>query len=176
VSDLIKAIKYKNLDEARSILEQSLDSPPANDIFDDNGEEPQGLLSVIPEDRLSEEQFYQLFGIKKGVLIEVEKIEYSGYGPPADEQDYLGFISEECAYVTKGCRLDIEIDGCPNGARDIHHLEAMVMDAEHPLNRWDLIERLKLNQDWDFDDLFDLIIQGEISAQEIDEMIHKGIQ
>ena len=67
MSEVIKAIKYKNLDEARRILAENLEPPPEKDILDDGGEEPQGLLSVIPEDRLSEEQFYHLFGIKKGV-------------------------------------------------------------------------------------------------------------
>lgn len=176
VSELLKAIKYKNLDEARTVLEQVLGSSNETKIFDDDGDEPQGLLSVIPEDRLTEEQFNKLFGIKKGVLIEVERISYSGYGPPAEEQDYMGFISEECAYVVKGCRLEIEITGCPDRARDIHHLEAMVMDSEHPLNRSDLAERLNLRPNWDFEDLFDLILQGRISAEEIDRLIHQGIQ
>ena len=88
----------------------------------------------------------------------------------------MGFISEECAYVVKGSRLKIEISDCPQHARDIHHLEAMVMDGLHPLNRWDLTERLHLQDNWDFDDLFDLIVRGEKSAQDIDEMIHQGIQ
>jgi hypothetical protein len=172
----MKAIKYKNLDEARKVLESSLSTPLNKDIFDDDGEEPQGLLSVVPEDRLSDEQFNQLFGIKKGVLIEVEKIPYSGFGPPAEEADYMGFISEQSAYVVKGCRLQIEIRDCPNAAKDIHHLEAMVIDNQHPLNRWDLAERLGLDSNWDFDDLFELILRREKTAEEIDRLIHQGIQ
>jgi len=176
MNKLLKAIKYKNLDEALFVLKKILGDEVKSDIFDDDGVEPQGLLSIIPEDRLTDEQFYQLFDTKKGDLIEVKKISYSGFGPPAEEQDYMGFVSEECAYVVKGCRLAIEISDCPNQARDIHHLEAMVLDGLHPLNREDLAERLQLQANWDFDDLFDLILQGEKSAQEIDQMIHQGIQ
>ena len=176
MKEILKALQYKNLDEARRVIAENLENPPSRDIFDDNGEEPQGLLSAIPEERLPEEQFYRLFGIKKGVLIEVERISYTGYGPPAEEEDYMGFISEQCAYVVKGGRFDIDIEGCPQGAQDIHHLEAMVLDGLHPLNRWDLAERLHLAGDWDFDDLFYLIVRGEKTAQEIDELIHQGIQ
>jgi hypothetical protein len=173
---LFKGIRYRSLDEARKVMADGLDSPPEQDIFDDDGEEPQGLLSIIPEDLLPEEDFLRLFGTKKGTLIEVEKIEYSGFGPPADEEYYMGFVSKECAYVVKGCHYPIEISDCPYQARDIHHLEAMVMDALHPLNSEDLAERLQLSLDWDFDQLFDLIAAGEITADEIDKLIHLGIQ
>jgi hypothetical protein len=169
----MKAIQYRNLDEARSVLAQFGET---TDVFDDGGEEPQGLLSVIPEDSLSEKSFYRLFDTKKGTLIEVEKIEYSGFGPPADEQNYMGFISKECAYVIKGCHHSIEIESCPYNARDIHHLEALVMDSVHPLNAEDLAGRLELPPDWDFDQLFELIAAGQTTAEEIDKLIHQGIQ
>lgn len=172
--ETLKAIKYRNLDQALEALAHCIDSPPP--IFDDGGQEPQGLLAVTPEDRLPEEVFYQLFGLKEGVLVEVERIFYSGYGPPAEETDYMGFIADNLAYVLVGCRYAIEIDNCPAGASDIHHLEALVMDHEHPINRDHVAEKLRLPMSWDFDDLFDLVIQGQYTGEEIDRVIHQGIQ
>jgi len=83
MKEVLKAIQYKNLDEAQRILAESIDG--ATPIFDDAGEEPQGLLSIIPQDRLPENEFIRLLDANKGVLVEVEKISYSGYGPPAEE-------------------------------------------------------------------------------------------
>lgn len=54
---LLKAIQYRNLDEARKVLSRVADQEVVRRVFDDQGEEPQGLLSVIPEDRLPEEMF-----------------------------------------------------------------------------------------------------------------------
>jgi len=176
MSKLLKAVQYKNLDEARTVLREHLPELPDEKILDDGGSEPQGLLSVLPEDRLPEQSFYKLFGLEKGTLIEVERIAYSGYGPPADEENYMGFATEECAYVVKGCHYPIEIEDCPQQALDIHHLEALVMDSLHPLNEVDLARRLNLSAQWDFDDLFDLIAAGKITGTEIDKLIHQGIQ
>ena len=176
MSELLKAVQYKNLDEAQAVLREYLPELSDGKTLDDGGSEPQGLLSVVPEDRLPEEAFYKLFGLKKGTLIEVERIGYSGFGPPADEAHYMGFVTEEIAYVVKGCRYPIEIEDCPQKARDIHHLEALVMDSLHPLDAADLARRLGLSAEWDFDDLFDLISEGEITANEIDRLIHQGIQ
>ncbi len=174
MKEVLKAIQYKNLDEAQEILAESMDG--TIQIFDDAGEEPQGLLSVIPQDRLPESEFYRLLDTKKGVLVEVEKISYSGYGPPAEEHDYMGFVSENVAYVLKGFCLPVEIENCPLGARDIHHLEAMVMDREHPLDRAQLAQRFELSSEWDFDSLFDLIAQGQCTAEEIDRLIHDQLE
>jgi len=176
MTTLIKAIQYRNLDEARLVLKDVHNHSLEHEIFDDDGEEPQGLLSVIPEDLLSEEGFLKLFESGKGTLVEVERIEYAGFGPPADEENYMGFGSRECAYVVKGCHYPIEIADCPHKARDIHHLEALVLDAVHPLNTADLARRLELPGTWDFDVLFDLIADGQITAEEIDRLIHLGIQ
>ena len=170
---VIKAIRYRNLDEARRLLKEA--ACPI-DPFDDGGSEPQGLLAVTPEDRLPEENFFRLFGAKKGILVEVEKIFYSGYGPPAEEEDYMGFVTEKVAYVLKGCRLPVEIDNCPQGAHDLYHLEALVMDQKHPLNRQDLQKRLQLKPDWDFQEILELIVEGKYTAREIDRLIHQGIQ
>jgi hypothetical protein len=175
MSVLISAVKFKNLDEARRVLRE-VSGRPDLEVFDDAGAEPQGLLAVVPEDRVDEETFYRLFGQKRGASIKVERIPYSGYGPPAEEPDYMGFISEQTAYVVKGRRLPIEIENCPDGATDIHHLEALVMDRLHPLNRADLAKRLDLSRNWDFDDLFDLIVKGQLTAQDVDRLIHQGIQ
>jgi hypothetical protein len=175
MSASIPAIKFRNLDEARAVLRE-LSGNSALDPFDDDGAEPEGLLAVLPEDRVDEELFYRLFEQKKGISVRVEKIRYSGYGPPAEEASYMGFASENIAYVLEGCRLPIEISNCPNGAKDIHHLEALVMDHEHPLNRDDLAEKLSLAKDWDFEDLFDLIAARNLTAQEVDRLIHQGIQ
>lgn len=172
MKEVLKAIQYKNLDEAQRILAESMDG--TIQILDDAGEEPQGLLSIIPQDRLPENEFYRLLDAKKGILVEVEKISYSGYGPPAEENDYMGFVSENVAYVLKGFCLPVEIRNCPQGARDIHHLEAMVMDREHPLDRAHLATNLQLPSEWDFDSLFDLIAQGQCTAEEIDRLIHEG--
>ncbi len=172
MKEVLKAIQYKNLEEARKILAECMDG--TIQIFDDAGEEPQGLLSVIPQDRLPENEFSRLLDAKKGVLVEVEKISYSGYGPPAEENDYMGFVSENVAYVLKGFCLPVEIQNCPQGARDIHHLEAMVMDREHPLNRAHLAKDLQLPSEWNFDNLFALIAQGQCTAEEIDRLIHEG--
>jgi hypothetical protein len=169
------AIKFRNLDEARAVLREFSGNSEL-DPFDDAGAEPEGLLAAIPEDRVGEEVFYRLFDQKRGTSVRVEKIPYSGYGPPAEESSYMGFVNENVAYVLEGCRLPIEISSCPNGAQDIHHLEALVMDHEHPLNREDLAEKLKLAEDWDFDDLFELIAARQLTAQEIDGLIHQGIQ
>lgn len=176
MEQVIRAIRYRNLDEARKILRDFLLNRANSDIFDDGGIEPQGLLAVVPEDRLSEEEFHRLFESKKGILVEVEKISYSGYGPPAEEEDYMGFATENAAYVLKGCRFAVEIEACPQGARDIHHLEALVMDHQHPLNHEDLGNKLRLGPNWDFVEVFTLISEGKYTAQEIDQLIHKGIQ
>lgn len=171
----LQAIKYRNLREAREVLSGVMDNTSAGEIFDDDGEDPQGLLTVIPEDRLSEEIFYRLFGMNKGTMVNVEIIPYSGFGPPAQEEHYMGFISEECAYVLEGEHLPIEIISCPLGARDIHHLEAMVRENEHPMNREYVEKKLKLPPDWDFEDLFELIIEGKSSGEELDRLVHRGI-
>ncbi|MDA2928539.1 hypothetical protein MYX84_01110 [Acidobacteria bacterium AH-259-O06] len=171
---VLKAIRYKNLDEAQRVLKEMDDAE--RDVLDDGGEEPQGLLAIVPEDRLPEEKFNRLFDTKKGTLVQVEKIPYPGYGPPAEERDYMGFVSENVAYVLKGCRLPVEIDNCPQGAKDIHHLEAMVMDHQHPINRDQLARKLELPPGWNFEDLFTLILEGRYTAEEIDRFIHQGIQ
>jgi hypothetical protein len=176
MATILKAIQYKNLDEARAVIRAKIGVLPEGDLFADSGDEPQGLLSIIAEDMLSDEDFHRLLDEKRGTLIEVERIEYSGFGPPADDEHYMGFVSREHAYVVKGCRHPIEIFDCPCNARDIHHLEAMVLDAEHPLNEEDLALRLELPNDWDFDRLFELIVEGQITAEEIDKLIHMGIQ
>lgn len=175
MSASIPAIKFRNLDEARAVLRESSGNSEL-DPFSDGGAEPEGLLAVITEDRIDEELFYRLFELKKGVSVRVEKIRYSGYGPPADESSYMGFVTENIAYVLEGCRFPIEISNCPNGAEDIHHLEALIMDHGHPLNREDLAEKLGLPEDWDFEDVFDLISNRGITAQEVDRLIHQGIQ
>ncbi len=172
MKEVLKAIQYKNLDEARRILKEILDD--ASQVLDDAGDEPQGLLSVVPLDRLLEEQFHRLLERKKGVLVEVEKITYTGYGPPAEEQDYMGFVNENVAYVLKGCHLPVEIENCPQGAKDIHHLEAMVMDRQHPINRAHMAKKLELPSGWDFDVLFEWIAQGRCTAEEIDRIIHES--
>lgn len=170
VMEILKAIQYKNINQALSVLEDLLDQPP--DLFDDQGSEPQGLLTVIPEDRLPEESFYRLLDQKKGTLVNVEKIPYSGYGPPAQEDDFMGFVGEKLAYILVGCRLPIEIENCPDGARDIHHLEAMVMDGQHSFDTDHLSRELGLSGNWDFDQLFQLIVAGTCTAELIDQLLH----
>ncbi len=170
----LSAVRYRNLDEAKEVLARAWGQDPAP-VFDDGGEEPQGLLAVIPEDRVPEEVFVRLFEEKKGTGVQVEKIEYSGYGPPAQEPDYMGFVSQNTAYVLEGCRVPIEIRSCPVGAVDIHHLEAMVIDGEHPLERDILASKLGLPRDWDFELLFDLLSQGSTTAEEIDLAIHQSV-
>lgn len=174
--EVIKAIQYRSLDEAKEILEKATGRTELLEVLDDAGEEPEGLLSVIPEDRVGEEVFIRLVNAEKGVLVEVERVPYSGYGPPAAEGDYMGYVSEQSAYVMKGCRLPVEIEDCPEGARDFHHLDAMVLDGQHPINREDLADRLDLPANWDFDTLFEMILDDRISAEEIDRAIHRGIQ
>ena len=169
----MKAIRYRNLDEARQAL-QSLSEPPARDVLDDAGHEPLGLLSVIAEDLVGEELFYRMFDGKNGTLVEVERIDYSGFGAPAEEDDYMGFANGRFAYVLSGKRLPIEILDCPLAAVDIHHLEAQVLDGEHPLDRTAVASTLQLSESWDFDDLWELIRTGELTAQEVDELIHKS--
>ena len=172
--DFVKAIRYKTIAEAKWALAEVLDG--SSQFFDDGGEEPQGLLTVVPEDEIGEEVFYRLLDGRQGILLEVEKIAYSGYGPPAEDEDYMGFISRNIAYVLKGCRLAIEIKKCPQGAQDIHHLEAMIQDSEHPIDPEQLARRLELPSNWDFDHLFELILQGQSTAEEIDQLIHRDIQ
>lgn len=168
----MKAVRYKSLDEARRALREALQCHDLPDFFDDEGEEPQGLLSVIPEDRLPVEDFVRLFSLDKGVLVEVERVPYSGYGPPAEEDDYMGFASERTAYILAGCRLPIDIEGCPLGAADIHQLEAMILDGEHPFDGERLARRLGLPDGWSFDSLFDAIAAGHLTAEEVDRAIH----
>ena len=96
---LIKAIRYKNIDEAEEALSTVMEG--AFRLFDDDGEDPQGLLTVVPDDEIEEKLFYRLVDARNGILLEVEKITYSGYGPPAEEDDYMGFISRKIAYVLK---------------------------------------------------------------------------
>lgn len=171
----LKAIQFKSLDEAAQVLEAAGRSDLAQSLFDDAGEEPQGLLSVIPSDLVGEELFYRLFDQKKGTLVEVERISYGGFGPPAEAADYMGFVSSRCAYVLRGRHLPVEIADCPWGAADVHHLEALVLDGQHPLDRADLARRLDIDPDWHFEDLFQLILMGERTAQEIDRLIHLGV-
>lgn len=170
----LSAVKYRNLDEAKEVLARVSDQETVG-VLDDDGEEPQGLLAVIPEDRVADEIFVKLFNEKKGAVVQVEKIRYSGYGPPAEETDYMGFVSQNTAYVLEGCRVPIEISGCPLGAVDIHHLEAMVIDGEHPLERNILASKLGLPPDWDFELLFDLLSQGSATAEEVDQLIHQSV-
>ncbi|MEE8586487.1 MAG: hypothetical protein V3T83_16720 [Acidobacteriota bacterium] len=176
MTTFLKAIRFKNLDEAQQVLSGFVSPQEVAQALGDEGREPQGLLSAVTEDRLPEEVFCRLLDERKGLLIEVEKIGYSGYGPPAQEQDYMGFVKRRTAYVLRGRRWKIEIRKCPQGARDIHHLEALVLDRQHPLNRPDLARRLDLSEDWDFEDLFGLIAARQYSAQELDRLIHRGIQ
>lgn len=173
--ETLRAVQFRSLDEVRGVLQTIGAADRAAAVLDDAGEEPQGLLSIICEDQLPEELFYKLFGLEKGVLIEVERIAYEGYGPPAGEEEYAGFISRKMAYVLKGCRIPIEIMDCPLGALDIHHLEAQVLDGEHPVDRDDLAYRLRLQTNWDFDDLFALLTRGVTTANEIDRLIHEGL-
>lgn len=175
VSRLLKAIQFRNLDEALKMVEELLGTAVARQVLDDDGEEPQGLLTVVPEDRLSEEDFHKFFGQKSGVLVEVEKIAYSGYGPPAEENDYMGFVSEQAAYILKGRRLPVQITNCPHGATDIHHLDAMILDGEHPINWEDLSKRLSLSAEATFDDIFERLCDGALTADEVDEAIHRGL-
>jgi hypothetical protein len=173
MTELLKAVKFRNLDEAKQVLGQLVS--PAPDIFDDGGEEPEGLLSIIPEDRIGEEDFLKLFDLGKGVLVEVERIHYSGLGPPADERDYMGFAHERLAYVLKGRRLPIEIEDCSFGAVDFHHLDLLVLDGDHPIDVDKVGTHFGLAPDWTFDDLFELIRDGAATAQEIDKVIHLNI-
>jgi hypothetical protein len=168
----MKAVRYGSLDEARQALREALGCRDLLDLFDDDGEEPQGLLSVIPEDRLSEEDFVRLFSLDKGILVEVERVPYSGYGPPAEEDDYMGFVSKRTAYILAGCGLPVDIEDCPFGAVDIHHLEAMILDGEHPFDGARLARRLGLPDGWSFDTLFDAIAAGHLTAEEVDRAIH----
>ncbi len=172
----VKAIRYRNLDEARKALREAAGGNEPPDPFDDGGSEPEGLLSVVTEDLVGEELFYRLFDSKKGTLLDVVRKRYSGFGPPAEADDYMGFPTRGVCYVLAGAELPVEIEGCPEGARDLHHLEAMVLDRKHSLNREDLARRLKLPQDWSFDDLFELIRQGRAGGTEIDRLIHRGVQ
>ncbi len=167
-----RAIRFANLDEARQVLRKHCryDGP---DIFDDSGEEPQGLLAVVSSDRVPERIFYRLFDAGKGSVVDIQVIDYSGHGPPAAEQDYMGFVSEEKAYVLEGRRFAIEIPACPLGARDIYHLEAMVLDGDHPMNRELLEDRLQLGTGWDFDDLYELIATGRLTGQRVDQLLHE---
>ena len=169
----IKAVRYKNIDEAKDALSEVVDDPSR--LFDDNGKEPQGLLTVVPENEIGEMFFHRLMDSRKGILLEVEKVFYSGYGPPAEEDNYLGFTSRNIAYVLKGCKLPIEIKKCPQGALDIYHLEAMIMDKEHALEPKQLAKRMNLPPNWDFDFLFELILHGQSTADEIDQFIHRDI-
>ena len=173
MAQIVKAVQYRNIDEARRILEQVIE--PAPDLFDDGGEEPTGLLSIIPEDRIGEEAFVRLFDIGKGVLVEVERVHYSGLGPPADERDYMGYAHEQVAYVLKGRRLPIEIEGCSFGAVDFHHLDLLVIDGGHPIDSDQVANHFGFGPDWTFDNLFALIEDGTVTAQEIDRIIHRGI-
>lgn len=174
MAEVLRAIRYRNLDEARKALVEALGSDP--NIFDDDGSEPEGLLSVIPEDRLAEEDWIHLFGTAEGVLVEVEKTVYSGFGPPAEEPDYMGFVSERTAYILKGTHLPVEIEDCSYGATDIHHLDFLVLEGRHPMDSEYVAKQLALQPDWDFETLFELIAAGEITADEIDRIIHRGIQ
>ncbi len=172
MSETLKALKYRNLDAARMAIREA--GIEHGKILDDDGAEPAGLLSVVPEDRLDEEDFYRLFGIANGTLVQVERTPYLGYGPPALEEHYMGFVGEGICYVLEGHRLPVEIKRCPHGAQDIHHLEALVLDGQHPLDRARLAGALGLNKEWDFEDLFDLIAEGLTSGEEIDRLLHTG--
>ena len=54
-------------------------------------------------------------------------------------------------------------------------LEAMIMDKEHALEPKQLAKRMNLPPNWDFDFLFELILHGQSTADEIDQFIHRDI-
>ncbi len=64
----IKAIRYKNIDEAEEALSTVMDG--ASRLFDDDGEDPQGLLTVVPDDEIGEKFFYRLVDARKGILLD----------------------------------------------------------------------------------------------------------
>ncbi len=168
---IVQGIRYRNLDQAREVLRTTgviLEMNP----FDDAGKEPEGLLSVITEDLIGEEAFYRLFDAGEGTVVRLVRKPYSGFGPPAQEPDYMGFVSRGVCYVLEGSELAIEVEDCPLGAQDLHHLESMVMEGAHPLDRDHLAVQLGLSPQWTFDDLFDWIAAGEITATQIDQLIH----
>ena len=115
----LQAIRYRNLDEASVVLEQQL-GKQTNNILTDEDEEPNGLLSVVVEDQLSPELFYRLFDSDKGVLVQVERRKYSGFGPPAEAEHYMGYTSRQVCYVLEGYAWSIEIENCPLRAIDLH--------------------------------------------------------
>ena len=166
----LKAIRYSSLDEAKAVLADAGGDPAA---LDDGSQEPEGLLSVIAESMVAEEVFIHLFAARRGTLVEVEEVAFSGFGPPAEETDYAGYVSRQVAYVLLGCGFEIHIAECPAGATDLYHLEAMIQDGQHPLNREDLAARLQLPEDWEFEDLSERVVQGILTASQIDAAIHK---
>ena len=165
-------MRFASLDEARQVLTNHC-GYKGPDIFDDSGEEPHGLLAVVSADRVPEQIFFRLFDAGTGSVVNTEIIAYSGHGPPAEEQDYMGYVSEEKAYVLEGRHHSIETPGCPLGGRDIYHLEAMFLDGEHAMDRELLEKQLKLSPDWDFEDLFDLIARGQLTGGRVDELLHE---
>ena len=72
----------------------------------------------------------------------------------------MGVISEKTSYVLVGCHYPIEIENCSEGAIDIYHLEALVLDLEHSINRSYLTTKLSLPSNWDFNDILEVIIRG----------------
>ena len=120
------------------------------------------------------EVFYRLFDAGQGTLVQVLRRPYSGFGPPAREHDYMGFVSRRLCYILDGAEVPVQIEACPQGAEDIHHLELLILDGKHDLDAEALARRLNLPEDWDFDDLFELIAQGALTGTQLDRMIHRG--
>lgn len=169
--EIVQGIRYRNLDEAREALRKAVGQLPT-DPFDDDGKEPEGLLSVITEDLVGEEAYYRAFDLGMGTLVPLVRKAYSGFGPPADEADYMGFVSRRECYILEGAELPIEIEDCPAGARDLHHLELLVLEGNHPLDQEQVARRLNLPSDWTFDDLLVMIQEGTATANQIDRIIH----
>lgn len=168
----LHAIRYRNLDQASAVLQQQLGKHTDEILTDEDGE-PDGLLSVVVEDQLSPELFHRLLDSDKGVLVKVERRNYSGYGPPAESEHYMAYASRQVCYVLAGCAWSIEIENCPLRAIDLHHLEAMVMSGQHPLDREVIQRHFELAENWDFEELLELVADGTTTAQAIDELLHR---
>jgi hypothetical protein len=85
----------------------------------------------------------------------------------------MGYTSRQVCYVLEGYAWSIEIENCPLRAIDLHHLEAMVMGGLHPLDREVVSRHFGLAEDWDFEELLELVAEGITTAQAIDKLLHQ---
>ena len=65
---------------------------------------------------------------------------------------------------------------CPLGAKDFDSLLQMIADGEHDINVPAVAKKLSLEGDFSWDEISFLIQNNEITADEVDKIIHRTLR